>query len=102
ITLFGNEGQANYAAANLYLEALAGYRRGLGLPALTVAWGAIADVGHMARHAALTERVKERLGVRLLTPARALDRMAEALAAGTDFAALAEVSWSRLANLPAI
>jgi NADPH:quinone reductase-like Zn-dependent oxidoreductase/acyl carrier protein len=102
ITLFGNEGQANYAAANLYLEALAAHRRGLGLPGLAVAWGAIADIGHMARHAALTERVKERLGVRLLTPARALDRMADALAGETAFAALAEMSWSRLSALPAI
>jgi len=102
ITLFGNEGQANYAAANMYLEALAAHRRGLGLPGLAVAWGAIADVGHMARHAALTERVKERLGVRLLAPARALDRMADALGTGADCVALAEVSWSRLAALPAI
>jgi phthiocerol/phenolphthiocerol synthesis type-I polyketide synthase C len=102
ITLFGNEGQANYAAANMYLEALAAHRRGLGLPGLAVAWGAISDVGHMARHAALTERVKERLGVRLLAPARALDRMADALAAGADCVALAEVSWSRLTALPAI
>jgi NADPH:quinone reductase-like Zn-dependent oxidoreductase/acyl carrier protein len=102
ITLFGNEGQANYAAANMYLEALAAHRRGLGLPGLAVAWGAISDVGHMARHAALTERVKERLGVRLLAPARALDRMADALAAGSDNVALAEVSWSRLAALPAV
>jgi phthiocerol/phenolphthiocerol synthesis type-I polyketide synthase C len=102
ITLFGNEGQANYAAANLYLEALASHRRGLGLPGLSVAWGAISDVGHMARHAALTERVKERLGVRLLAPARALDRMADALEAGAAQVALAEMSWSRLAALPAI
>jgi NADPH:quinone reductase-like Zn-dependent oxidoreductase/acyl carrier protein len=102
ITLFGNEGQANYAAANLYLEALASHRRGLGLPGLTVAWGAISDVGHMARHAALTERVKERLGVRLLSPTRALDRMADALDAGAAQVALAEMSWSRLAALPAI
>jgi phthiocerol/phenolphthiocerol synthesis type-I polyketide synthase C len=101
-TLFGNEGQANYAAANLYLEALAGYRRSLGLPALTVAWGAIANVGHLARHAALTDRLKERLGVGLLTPGRALDRMAEAVATGADFIALAEVAWSRLARLPAV
>ncbi len=102
ITLFGNEGQANYAAGNMYLEALAAHRRGLGLPGLAVGWGAISDVGHMARHAALTERVKERLGVRLLSPARALDRMVDALAAGADCVALAEVSWSRLAALPAI
>jgi NADPH:quinone reductase-like Zn-dependent oxidoreductase/acyl carrier protein len=102
ITLFGNEGQANYAAANMYLEALAEHRRGLGLPGLAVAWGAISEVGHMARHAALTERVKERLGVKLLAPARALDRMVDALAAGAASVALAEVSWSRLAALPAI
>ena len=102
ITLFGNDGQANYAAANLYLEALAAHRHGLGLPTLAVAWGAIADVGHITRHAGLAERLKERLGVRLLNPARALDRMADALAAQIPFAALAEVNWSRLAALPAI
>jgi phthiocerol/phenolphthiocerol synthesis type-I polyketide synthase C len=102
ITLFGNEGQANYAAANLYLEALAGYRRGLGLCGLAVAWGAIGEVGHMARHAGLTERMKERLGVKLLVPARALDRMEDALATGAPHVALADVSWSRLAALPAI
>jgi acyl carrier protein len=56
----------------------------------------------MARHAALTERVKERLGIRLLAPARALDRMADALAIGADNVALAEVGWSRLAALPAV
>ena len=100
--LFGNEGQASYAAANVYLEALAGYRRGLGLPGLAVGWGAIADVGHMARDAALTERMKQRLGVRLFTPARALDRLEDALAAGAGFAALAEFGWSRLGMLPAI
>ena len=69
---------------------------------IAVAWGAIADVGHITRHAGLAERLKERLGVRLLNPARALDRMADALAAQIPFAALAEVNWSRLAALPAI
>ncbi|MGC1884834.1 MAG: type I polyketide synthase [Stellaceae bacterium] len=101
-TLFGNEGQANYVAANLYLEALADHRRGLGLPALAVAWGAIGDVGHLARNTVVARMIGERLGVKLLAPTRALDRMEQAIRSGAPQVALAEMSWSRLAVLPGV
>jgi NADPH:quinone reductase-like Zn-dependent oxidoreductase/SAM-dependent methyltransferase/acyl carrier protein len=105
VTLFGNEGQANYTAANLFLEALASYRHGLGLPAITVGWGTLSDVGLLTRHSTRTEKVKERLdrlGVKSFSSVQALEYLERAIEAGTANLAIAEMSWSRLAALPGI
>src|SRR5262249_53551549 len=49
-SLIGNPGQGNYCAANAFLDALAHYRRARNLPALTINWGAIGEVGYLARN----------------------------------------------------
>lgn len=79
VTLMGNPGQANYVAANAYMEAVAHRRRQEGRTALAIGWGPITDVGVMARSELLRSRFQRLMGVRGLRAAEALDLMAQAL-----------------------
>ena len=52
--IFGAAGQANYVAANAFLDALAQSKSMSGLPVLSVNWGAWSDIGMAARGTTVT------------------------------------------------
>ncbi|KAI1170391.1 putative polyketide synthase [Nemania sp. FL0916] len=63
--LIGQPAQANYAAANAFLDSFAYYRRGQGLNANSINLGAIDDVGYMAEHSELIEDLDTSAWVRI-------------------------------------
>ncbi|MET9701203.1 SDR family NAD(P)-dependent oxidoreductase, partial [Streptomyces sp. NPDC006529] len=86
--LFGGAGQANYAAANSFLDALAQHRRAQGLPAAALAWGLWSAADGMAGSldAADVNRMR-RAGLPPLTVAEGLELFDTAT--GLDDAAVA-------------
>lgn len=95
-TFLGNPGQSNYVAANSYLEALAGYRRAQGMPALFVALGAIDDVGFLTRHQTVKELLTSRLGTQAMSADMALSMVEKMLASGITGAAAIDIDWRTL------
>jgi len=95
-TLFGNPGQANYVAANMWLEGLARQRRAQGRPATCVRWGAIDDVGYLARNQKVKDALQSRMGGAALASDRALDALEDMLVADASGLGVLELDWRAL------
>ncbi|WP_431047765.1 type I polyketide synthase [Streptomyces sp. P1-3] len=92
----GAAGQANYAAANAFLDALAERRRADGLVATSIAWGPWAE-GGMAADEVLEERMR-RAGLPPMDAGLALGALQRALDLDDTAVTVADVDWERFAT----
>lgn len=97
-THIGNPGQANYVAANLFVEALAALRRAEGLPATCVGWGAIRDTGYLTRHEDVRDALRARAGGTGLTADDALTALGALLESGSSCVAVTDFEWDALSR----
>ena len=97
--LFGNPGQAHYVAANAFLDGLARVRRLEGLPALAIGWGAITDVGVLARQKDTAKSLARHTGGIEFKAGQALDLLGQILASDAEspeqaVVTLAAMNWA--------
>ncbi|MFJ9423660.1 SDR family NAD(P)-dependent oxidoreductase [Streptomyces sp. NPDC101249] len=79
----GSPGQANYAAANTFLDALAHHRQALGLPAASMAWGFWEQASSLTQHLNTTDLSRiNRNGIAPMSSAEGLALFDAALASG--------------------
>jgi len=97
-SMLGIAGQGSYAAANAFLDALASFRRARGLPGLSVNWGPLADVGWLARHPEVNERVL-RQGARALSVDAALEILGHLLTADCSQVGVVDIDWRQWTKL---
>ena len=96
--IVGNSGQGNHAAANAFLDQLAGYRRALGLPGQAIAWGAWAGLGEAEEQRERIERQLAASGTGWISPQQGLRAFDELVRQDTSAAMVAAVDWPVLAE----
>jgi acyl carrier protein len=96
--LVGNSKQANYCAANGFLDALAHYRRAHQLAGLSINWGAIETVGMLSQDPLIGQQLRQ-IGLTPIPFDLALNGMERAISMGLRQVAIAaDPDWGRWAG----
>jgi acyl transferase domain-containing protein/acyl carrier protein len=93
-SVLGQFGQAHYAAGNAFMDHLAHWRQGRGLPGTTINWGPWAEVGLFARLDA-TDKMG-RSGVFPMLPDQALQAMERIQVLSPAQVVVVSADWNRL------
>jgi acyl transferase domain-containing protein/thioesterase domain-containing protein/acyl carrier protein len=96
-SVLGSPGQANYAAGNAYLDALAHARRRQGRPAASINWGPWAGSG-MAVEVGRGDAIKSR-GMSLIDPEEGLDLLGRLTRTGAAQVAVMDAEWADMLRL---
>ncbi|QPI60283.1 SDR family NAD(P)-dependent oxidoreductase [Streptomyces malaysiensis subsp. malaysiensis] len=98
--VLGSPGQANYAAANAFCDALAAHRQAHGLPGLSVAWGLWARSSEMTGKLATTDRARmSRSGIAAMSSEKALGLLDAACAQGEPLCVAAAIDPAGVAGV---
>ena len=94
VGVMGNPGQANHAAANAFLDQLAGHRRAQGLPGQAIAWGAWSEIGEAAEQRDRIDRQRTALGGRWFTPQQGLRAFDQLVRQDAATSVVMSMDWS--------
>ena len=96
-SLLGTASQANYAAANAYLDALASYRHSLGLKAMSIQWGPW-DAGMAAKNS--DQRILRMGGLKPIG-VRSMQMIEDLINDGRPLMSVAHINWDKYQQVSA-
>jgi acyl transferase domain-containing protein/NADPH:quinone reductase-like Zn-dependent oxidoreductase/SAM-dependent methyltransferase/acyl carrier protein len=96
-SLLGNSSQANYSAANAFLDSLSHYHRAQGIPGVSICWGSIGEIGYVSKNKDI-EDFFIRQGILPVYPQQAWKAMAHCIHEGLANVGVIPVHWNQMAK----
>ncbi len=98
LSLLGSAGQGNYTASGTFLDSLATHRRATGLPAMAINWCAWSEGGLATVSGARGEAMLSSLGMKFVSPDRAMRLFDQMMHRDADHVAVADADWPTFAG----